>query len=100
AAASILASIYNTINERRREFAIMRALGARRRTVFSAIVAETTAISIIGVVLGFVVYGIILFLAAQLIRASTGVVVDVIAYDKVLWAAPLGIILLGALAGI
>src|ERR1043166_5258936 len=40
AAASILASVYNTINERRREFAILRALGARRTAVFSAIVAE------------------------------------------------------------
>jgi hypothetical protein len=38
AAGSILASIYNTMNERRREFAILRALGARRSTVFSAIV--------------------------------------------------------------
>ncbi len=100
AAASILASIYNTINERRREFAIMRALGARRRTVFSAIVAETTAISVIGVAFGFAVYGVILFLAAQVIRTTTGVVVDVFAYDKVLWAAPLGIVALGALAGI
>src|SRR5205085_2054219 len=34
AAGSVLASIYNTMNERRREFAILRALGARRGTVF------------------------------------------------------------------
>ena len=31
AAGSILASIYNSINERRREFAILRSLGARRK---------------------------------------------------------------------
>jgi len=34
AAGSILASIYNTINERRREFAILRALGARKKHRF------------------------------------------------------------------
>ena len=33
AAAGLLASIYNTMHERRRDFAILRALGARRGTV-------------------------------------------------------------------
>ncbi len=37
ATASILASIYNSMNERRREIAILRALGAHRRIIFSAI---------------------------------------------------------------
>lgn len=100
AAASILASIYNTINERRREFAILRALGAGRRTVFSAIVAETTAIAAIGVVFGFAVYAMILYAAAQIIRSTTGVVIDLAAWDPVLVYAPMGIILLGAVAGI
>jgi len=100
AAASILASIYNTINERRREFAIMRALGARRKTVFSAIIVETAAIALIGVIAGFLVYGIILLGAAQVIRATTGVVIDVVAWDPVFIYAPLGIVLLGAISGI
>lgn len=100
AAASILASIYNTINERRREFAILRALGARKQTVFSAIVAESGAIAAIGVVFGFAVYFVILFSAAQVIRQTTGVVVDLTAGDPILWKAPLWIILLGAASGI
>ena len=40
AAGSLLGSLYNTMNERRREFAILRALGASKATVFSVIVAE------------------------------------------------------------
>ncbi len=36
ATASILASIYNSMNERRREIAILRALGARRGELFLA----------------------------------------------------------------
>ena len=35
ATASILASIYNSMNERRREIAILRALGARRGRIFA-----------------------------------------------------------------
>jgi len=53
AVGSILASIYNSMNERRREIAILRALGARRTTIFSAIVLEAGAIAALGVVAGF-----------------------------------------------
>lgn len=100
AAASILASIYNTMNERRREFAILRALGAKRNTVFSAIVAEAATIAALGSVAGFLVYGVILAVAAVIIRAQTGVVLEVLQWHVVLVAAPLGMIALGALAGV
>ncbi|MGI8905779.1 MAG: ABC transporter permease [Candidatus Sumerlaeaceae bacterium] len=100
AAASILASIYNTISERRREFAILRALGARRTTVFSAIVAESASIAALGALFGFAVYAIILGATAAVVRARTGVVIDLMQFNQALWAAPLGIIIVGALAGI
>jgi putative ABC transport system permease protein len=98
--ASILAAMYNTINERRREFAILRALGARRRTVFTAIVLESAAIAAIGAVLGLVVYAAILSVAYYIVRAQTGVVLEVFGFHPVLVAAPLGMIALGALAGV
>jgi hypothetical protein len=37
AAGSVLASLYNTMNERRREFAILRSLGARRGGVLGVV---------------------------------------------------------------
>jgi putative ABC transport system permease protein len=98
--AGILASLYNTMNERRREFAILRALGARRATVFAAVVSEAAAIACAGALLGFLVYAAILAAAAYTIRARTGVVLDAFAYHPVLWAAPLGIVALGAFAGL
>ena len=99
-AGSILASIYNTMNERRREFAIMRALGARRGTVFGAIVAEASAIAALGSVCGFLVHALILSGAAIVIRQNTGVVLDVFQYNSILWIAPLGMTVIGALSGI
>jgi putative ABC transport system permease protein len=98
--AAILASIYNSINERRREFAILRALGARRRTVFSAIVLESAAIAGMGSLLGMVIYGVIMGVAAVLVRQQTGVVLDVFEAHTVLIATPIGMVLLGAVAGI
>jgi putative ABC transport system permease protein len=100
AAGSILASIYNTMNERRREFAILRALGARRATVFSAIVLESTTITALGALVGFLVYAGILSAAYVIVRAQTGVVLDALRFDHALWLTPVGMIALGALAGL
>ncbi len=100
AAGSILASIYNSMNERRRELAILRALGARRLTVFSAIVLEAASISALGMVVGFGVYGILMMGVAELIRAQTGVVLHPLAFNWVMVWAPAAFIALGAFAGI
>ena len=100
ATMSILASIYNSMNERRREIAILRALGARRRTIFSAILLEAAAISTLGMVVGFLVYLIIMTGAATIIRAQTGIVLDPFAWNAVMLWAPLALIGLGALSGI
>ncbi|MCZ7646700.1 MAG: ABC transporter permease [Planctomycetota bacterium] len=100
AAGSILASIYNTMNERRREFAILRALGARRRTVFGAIVGEAAALAALGSLAGFAVYALILGAAAAVVRAETGVVLEALRFHPVLLFAPLGMVALGALAGL
>lgn len=100
AAFSILAAMYNTINERRREFAILRALGARRRTVLSAILLESATIAALGALLGFVVYGAIVTAAGAVVRAQTGVVLEAAAWHPIFWIAPLGMILMGVLAGL
>ena len=100
AVTSVLVSIYNSMNERRREIAILRALGARRLTVFGAIVAEAAAITTLGVAAGFVVYAVILATVAGVIRAQTGVVLDPFAFSPVMLWAPALMIALGALAGV
>jgi putative ABC transport system permease protein len=100
ATASILASIYNSMNERRREIAILRALGARRTTVFTCILLEAASISILGMLAGFVLYGIIFTIVADIIRAQTGVVLDPLKFNIVMLWAPVSLIALGTLAGI
>jgi putative ABC transport system permease protein len=100
AAGSILASIYNTMNERRREFAIFRALGARRSTVFAVILLEAATIAALGAVAGLLVYAGILSTAFFVVREQTGVVLDVLRFDHALWMTPAGMVFLGALAGL
>ena len=100
AAGSVLASIYNSMNERRRQIALLRALGARRRTVAATVVLEAIAIALIGVAFGYFVYMAILMAAAGVIRAQTGVVLEALSWHPVLVWAPLGLVGLGALAGL
>ncbi len=100
ALAAVLASIYNSMHARRRDIAILRALGARRATVFGAVVAEAGVITALGVVAGLAVYAIIISVAAAMIRERTGVVLEPFAFSAVfLWAPPL-MIFFGALAGL
>jgi putative ABC transport system permease protein len=100
AAGSVLASIYASMSARRRDLAILRALGARRHTIFTAVVAEAAVIGALGALAGFVVYGALLAGVARIIRAQTGVAIDVLAMHPVLWIAPLAMIALCALGGI
>jgi putative ABC transport system permease protein len=100
AAGSVLASLYNSLSARRRDLAILRALGARRMTVFASIILEAVSVAALGMVLAWVLYGVILQTVAAVIRAQTGVVLDPWAWDPVLIIAPAGMVLLGALAGV
>jgi len=59
--SSMLIILMTSINERRREMAILRALGARPGHVFSLILGESIAITLLGIGLGIlIVYGIFL----------------------------------------
>ena len=100
AAASVLTSIYNSMSARRRDLAILRALGARRRTIFGAVLAEAACIGVLGAAAGFVVYFGLFAAVASLVRAQTGVVLNLTAVHPVLWLCPLAMTLLCALGGI
>ena len=100
AAGSVLASIYNSMSARQRDLAILRALGARRRTIFGAVVAEAACIGALGAVAGYAVYFGLLTGVASVIRTQTGVVIDVTARLPILWICPLAMIALCALGGV
>lgn len=100
AAGSVTASIYNSMNERRRQIAILRALGARRSFVARWIVLEAMAIAAIGALGGFGVYGLIMTGAAAILQTQTGVVLDTLALHPIMLWAPLGLVALSAVAGL
>ena len=70
---SILVSIYNSMSDRRREIAIMRALGAGRGTVMSVILVESILLVSGGGLLGWVGSHALIGLCSGIIEARTGV---------------------------
>ena len=96
---SLLAALYNTMNERRHELAVLRALGARRATVFTTVIAEAVALALLGSALGFAVHALVLARVRTSVLESTGVALE---FGALTWAhalTPLGMALVGALAG-
>lgn len=100
AAGAVLASIYNSMSARQRDIAILRALGARRRTIFGAVLGEAVAIGVLGALAGLVAYAGLFGAVAGIIREQTGVVLTVAAWHPALALAPLGMIALCALGGV
>ncbi|TWT60348.1 ABC transporter permease [Rubinisphaera italica] len=78
---SIFVSIYNSMSERKREIAIMRALGADRMAVFSIILTESIILCLAGGIIGILLgHGLIMF-ASPILEASTGLIIDPLVFD-------------------
>ncbi len=71
----IFVSIYNSMADRKKEIAIMRALGARRGTVLAIILAESTLLCVAGGLGGFLLAHLMILAAAPMV-ADYGLVVD------------------------
>jgi putative ABC transport system permease protein len=100
AAGSVLVSIYNSMSARQRDIAILRALGAKRRTVFGAVIGEAAVIGVLGAVAGFAVYAGLGALVASIIQGQTGVVLEPLQWNPVFWWSPatfVGLCVLGGL---
>ncbi|KAA1261304.1 Macrolide export ATP-binding/permease protein MacB [Rubripirellula obstinata] len=100
AAVGILVAIYNSMNDRRRDIAVMRALGARRETVTAIIVFESFLVAIIGGVLGWILAHAAIVLYSGKIEDQTGISVNfftVTSYEIYILPVVLALALLAAL---
>ncbi len=68
----MMATIFSSLNERRREMAIFRAMGARPRVIFALLVLEAAVIAAIGALLGLILLYLGLYVAQPLIDSAFG----------------------------
>jgi len=73
----MIISILASLNERRREMAILRAIGAKPIQVFTLFTAEATTIAFLGVVIGFFGLYSILFLIQPFVESLTGLYINI-----------------------
>jgi putative ABC transport system permease protein len=100
ASVSITVAIYNTMNERRREIAIMRSLGARRVQILTVITGEAALLSLFGAALGLLVCHLAALLLRDQVEDMTGVYLDWLQFRWwELWLL-LGVTGVGAAAGL
>jgi putative ABC transport system permease protein len=100
ASGSVLVSIYNSMSARQRDIAILRALGARRRTIFGSVVGEAAVIGLLGSVAGYAVFAVLGGAVASIIQGQTGVVLEPLQWNPVFWWSPAvfgGLCVLGGL---
>ena len=99
AGIGMMVSIYNTMNERRQEIAIMRALGAKRRTVMSIIMLESLLLSFVGGLAGVTFGHLMIGVLSPWIAESVRVPVSAFQFQPVeLWLIP-GLTLLASIVG-
>ena len=100
ASVSITVAIYNTMNERRREIAIMRSLGARRHQILAIITGEAALLSCFGAVVGVALCHLAAFLLRETVEDMTGVYLEWLQFGWwELWLV-LGVTTIGACAGL
>lgn len=97
---SILISLYTSINERRREMAILRSLGASSRHVFGLLIYESSFLVLLGCVFGVAsLYGLLIFVKPWL-EANFSIYLELQPLSKTEWFYLAGIFVAGTLAGL
>jgi putative ABC transport system permease protein len=97
---SILISLYTSINERRREMAILRSLGASARHIFFLLIYESSILVLVGCALGVAsMYGLLFFVRPWL-ESNFSVYLPVEGLSKTEWIYLGGIFIVGTLAGL
>jgi len=99
AGMGILVSIYNSMNERRHEIAVMRALGASRWTVMSVILLESILLSLGGGAVGLLLGHGLIGALGPTIAEETGVYVSALQFQLVELILVPGLIVLATLVG-
>lgn len=82
----MLTAILSSLNERRREMAILRSVGARPRHVFSLLLLEAASLALAGIVLGLGLMYVCLWLAQPLILSRYGLYIAITPPGMYEWA--------------
>jgi len=73
----MLVSVYNSLNERRREMAILRSVGAGPQLIFGLLMLESTIITAAGIITGIVLMYLGLFASQPILAEQFGLYIPI-----------------------
>lgn len=96
----IMLALYNSMDQRRRQIAILRVLGASRGRVFGLVLTESAAIGLLGAVMGVLLGVAGTNAVAGVLRAELGLIIDPVFELRWILAVVMATIVLAGLAGL
>jgi putative ABC transport system permease protein len=96
----MVTALLTGLNERRREMAVLRSVGARPRHVLALIVGEATALAAAGLALGVVLLYLGLFVARSFIQTHLGLSIEIGLPGVYEWLLLGAVLLASVLAGL
>lgn len=96
---AMLIALYTALNERRREIAILRAVGLHARQIFTLFLMESTLIATVGTVVGIGAVYLLLFLLRGVIESHFGLPIELVGLSTRVEIYAVATIVCGALLG-
>jgi putative ABC transport system permease protein len=96
----MLTAIYTTLNERRREIAILRALGLHARQILALFILESTLISALGAACGLAAAYALLFAIRIPVENRYGIPLAMVGLSSRVGYYMIAVVAAGALLGI
>lgn len=98
--AGLVAVVMAGLNERRRELAVLRAVGAAPRHVLMLLTGEGLLVTLCGALLGMLATGLLIALAAPWVQAHYGVNLKLSAPSAAQWGLFAAVVVAGAVASL
>lgn len=99
-AVSIMVALYNSMEQRKRQIAVLRVLGASRGRVFGLVLTESAMLGLLGAIGGVLLAILGGFAVAEALRAILGIVVTPVYPPEWIMLVIVSAVALAALAGI
>jgi putative ABC transport system permease protein len=97
---AIMLALYNSMEQRRRQIAVLRVLGASRSRVFGLVVTESAVIGLLGAIAGVAVAALGAWIASTIMKERLGLLIDPSLQPIAVIGVSVSTIVLAAAAGL
>jgi putative ABC transport system permease protein len=97
---AIMLALYNSMEQRRRQIAVLRVLGASRGRVFGLVLTESAVIGLLGAAAGILAAALGAWITAGVMKEKLGLIIDPSLHPNAVIAVVVATVALAAAAGL